>query len=288
MKRSLLAAALSVAAIGVPAALAADYADGLAPPGAPANAFPAPSRPVARIVTDTWHDEESRDKAGEAERVMNLLEVKAGLSVADIGAGSGYYTVRLARRVGPAGHVYAEDVVPEYLERLAQRVRSEGLAGEVTLVRGEPHDPRLPPNWLDLALLVHMYHEVQQPYGLLWNLRPALRPDAKVAIIDARKQTAAHGTPPDLLRCELAAVGYRQTAFHNLQESTYLAVFSPPTPEAAPASPEAIRPCTQGRPLPRTRGSERVGVKRSTSSETRTCGPKPGWRRRHHRRRCAR
>jgi len=155
--------------------------------------------------------------------------------------------VRLARRVAPTGHVYAEDVVPEYLERLSRRVASEGLAGSVTVVRGDPHDPRLPPDSLDLALLVHMYHEVQQPYGLLWNLRLALRPDAKVAIIDARKQTAAHGTPPDLLRCELAAVGYQQTAFYDLQEGTYLAVFAPPGPGAGPASPAAIRPCAPGR-----------------------------------------
>jgi SAM-dependent methyltransferase len=226
---------------------AADYENGVVPPGAPVSAFPPPSRPVARIVTDTWRNEQSRDQAGEAERVMNLLGVKPGIAVADIGAGSGYYTVRLARRVAPTGHVYAEDVVPEYLERLSRRVASEGLAGSVTVVRGDPHDPRLPPDSLDLALLVHMYHEVQQPYGLLWNLRLALRPDAKVAIIDARKQTAAHGTPPDLLRCELAAVGYQQTAFYDLQEGTYLAVFAPPGPGAGPASPAAIRPCAPGR-----------------------------------------
>ena len=226
---------------------AADYAEGLAPPGVPASAFPAPNRPVARIVTDTWHDEQSRDKVGEAERVMNLLSVKPGLTVADIGAGSGYYTVRLARRVAPTGHVYAEDVVPDYLERLAQRVRSEGLTGTVSLVRGDAHDPRLPPGSLDLALLVHMYHEAQQPYGLLWNLRPALKPNARVGVIDARKQTAVHGTPPDLLRCELAAVGYRQTAFYDLQESTYLAVFVPPGLGSRPASPAAIRPCTADR-----------------------------------------
>ena len=227
--------------------LAAGYVEGLAPPGAPASAFPAPGRPVAGIVTDIWHDEASRDRAGEAERVMNLLGVKSGLDVADIGAGSGYYTVRVARRVGPTGHVFAEDVVPDYLERLARRVASEGLAGSVTVVRGEPHDPRLLPGSVDLALLVHMYHEVQQPYGLLWNLRPALKPNARVAVIDARKQTEVHGTPPDLLRCELAAVGYRQTAFYDLQESTYLAVFAPPSPGSGPASPGAIRPCTPGR-----------------------------------------
>jgi len=227
--------------------LAASYVEGLAPPGAPASAFPAPGRPVARIVTDIWHDEDSRDRAGEAERVMNLLGVAPGLAIADIGAGSGYYTVRLTRRIGPTGHVFAEDVVPEYLERLARRVASEGLAGLVTVVRGEPHDPRLLPGSVDLALLVHMYHEVQQPYGLLWNLRPALRPGGHVAVIDARKQTEVHGTPPDLLRCELAAVGYRQTAFYDLQEGTYLAVFVLPNPPAGPASPAAIRPCAPGR-----------------------------------------
>jgi SAM-dependent methyltransferase len=216
---------LVLLAIMLPARLlAADYAEGLAPPGAPASAFPAPGRPVAGIVTDIWHDEASRDQAGEAERVMNLVDVKPGMAVADIGAGSGYYTVRLARRLGPTGHVFAEDVVPEYLARLAQRVAKEGLADRVTVVRGDPHD-------------------VQQPYGLLWNLRPALRAGAKVAIIDARKQTEVHGTPPDLLRCELAAVGYRQTGFYDLQEGTYLAVFAPPSPGAGPASPAAIRPC---------------------------------------------
>jgi SAM-dependent methyltransferase len=228
--------------------LAASYQEGLAPPGAPASAFPAPARPVAGIVTDIWRDEKSRDQAGEAERVMNLLGVKPGLVVADIGAGSGYYTVRLARRVGPAGHVFAEDVVPDYLERLAQRVTNEGLTATVTVVRGDPHDPRLPPGSVDLALLVHMYHEVQQPYGLLWNLRPVLRPGAHVAVIDARKQTEIHGTPPGLLRCELAAVGYRQTAFYDLQERSYLAVFMPLDPRQGPATPGAIRPCTPGRP----------------------------------------
>src|SRR5215472_11107459 len=140
---------------------AADYVDGLAPPAAPASAFPAPERPVAGIVTDTWRNERSRDQAGEAERVMSLLGVTNGTTVADIGAGSGYYTLRLARRVGPTGHVYAEDVVPEYLERLARRVASEGLTGPVPIVKGDPHDPRLAPDSLDLALLVHMYHEVQ-------------------------------------------------------------------------------------------------------------------------------
>jgi SAM-dependent methyltransferase len=236
-----------LALLAAPEIVAADYENGLAPPGAPASAFPAPSRPVAGIVTDIWRDERSRDAAGEAVRVMNLLGVGSGLAVADIGAGSGYYTVRLARRVGPGGHIYAEDIVPAYLARLAQRVASEGLGSSVTVVRGEPHDPRLPAASVDIALLAHMYHEVTQPYGLLWNLRPALRPGARVAVIDSRRITALHGTPPDLLRCELAAVGFRETAFYDLQDNTYLAVFIPLGPRDTPASPSAIKPCLPDR-----------------------------------------
>lgn len=210
--------------------------------GLAADAFPAPSRPVAAIVTDTWSSEDARDRAGEAERVMALLGVGPGMRVADVGAGSGYYTVRLSPRVGPGGRVYAQDIVAGYLRKLGARVRGERL-GNVTLVLGDPHDPRLPRDAVDLALLVHMYHEVEQPFGLLHNLRPALREGARVAVVDADRATSSHGTPPALLRCEMAAVGYRQVSFHDLGGgSGYLAVFAPPAPDALPA-PSSIRAC---------------------------------------------
>lgn len=216
----------------------------LAPAGVPARDFPAPSRPVADVVTDTWSSEDTRDRAGEADTVMALLRVRTGMRVADVGAGSGYYTVRLSRRVGPAGKVVAQDIMPEYLRRLRERVRREGLAN-VTLALGEPHDPRLPPASADLVMLVHMYHEVEQPYAFLHNLRPALRPGGRVAVVDLDRATARHGTPPGLLRCEFAAAGYRQTAMHTLPEgSGYLAVF---TPQGAVPEPRAIRAC----PAPR-------------------------------------
>ncbi len=105
---------------------------------------------------------------------MNLLGVTPGLVVADIGAGSGYYTVRLARRVGPTGHVFAEDVIPEYLERLARRIAGEGLAGMSPLFAASRTIHGCRPARLDLALLVHMYHEVQQPYGLLMEPAPGV------------------------------------------------------------------------------------------------------------------
>jgi SAM-dependent methyltransferase len=174
--------------------------DFMAPSGAPAEAFPKPKRPVADIVSPIWRGERERDAAGEPRQLVRLLGIKPGMTVADIGAGSGYYVVRLASIVGPNGRIIAQDVVPKYLRTLRNRVRDLGLQN-VTISLGEPHDPRLPAHLLDAAILVHMYHEIAQPYGLLYNLAPALKPGARVGIVDAIGPTSEHGTPPSLLRC---------------------------------------------------------------------------------------
>jgi SAM-dependent methyltransferase len=218
--------------------------DFTAPSGAPADVFPRPERPVADIVSPIWHGEKERDAAGEPRQLARLLGIKPGMTVADIGAGSGYYVVRLAPIVGPKGRIIAEDVVPEYLQDLRNRVRALGLQN-VTISLGEPHDPRLPAHSLDAAILVHMYHEVAQPYGLLYNLAPALKPGARVGIVDAIGPTVNHGTPPSLLRCELAAVGYHEIGFHPLAGSNaYLAIFAPPSDESR-TRPDAIIACRQ-------------------------------------------
>jgi SAM-dependent methyltransferase len=201
----------------------------LAGSGTPAAAFPKPDRPVADIVSPIWHDEKERDDADEPGQLVRLLGIRSGMTVADIGAGSGYYVVRLSPIVGPNGRIIAEDVMPEYLRGLRRRVRNLGLQN-VVISLGEPHDPRLPADSLDIAILVHMYHEIAQPYGLLYNLVPAFKPGARVGIIDAYGPTSEHGTPPDLLRCELAAVGYREVSLDRLTGSdAYLAIFAPPS-----------------------------------------------------------
>src|SRR5271155_4245376 len=218
--------------------------DFMAPSGAPAEAFPKPDRAVADIVSPIWHGEKERDAADEPRQVVGLLGIKPGMTVADIGAGSGYYVVRLAPIVGPNGRIIAVDVVPEYLRGLRKRVRDLGLQN-VTVSLGEPHDPRLPAHSLDAAILVHMYHEIAQPYGLLYNLAPALKPGAHVGIVDAIGPTSEHGTPPSLLRCELAAVGYREIGFHPLTgDNAYLAIFAPPS-DGGRTRPDAIIACTQ-------------------------------------------
>src|SRR5262245_43157437 len=105
------------------------------------------------------------------------------------------------------------------------------------------YDPMLPADSLDIAILVHMYHEITQPYGLLYNLVPALKPGARVGIVDAYGPTSEHGTPPDLLRCELAAVGYREISLHQLtSRDAYLAIFAPPS-VASRTRPEAMVAC---------------------------------------------
>lgn len=204
--------------------------------------FPTPDRPVAPIITPRYSTEEERDRLGEAERVMDRLGVKPGMRVADVGAGDGYYTVRLARRLGSGATIYAQDIEPRHLRELAKRLEREGIRG-VTVLRGTPGDPKLPPGSVGLAILSHMYHEIANPYEFLYRLQPALARGARVAIIDVDKPTQDHGTPPDLLRCELATLGYREVDFVPLLPADgYLGVFVPPETLPAPAS---IKPCKQ-------------------------------------------
>jgi ubiquinone/menaquinone biosynthesis C-methylase UbiE len=204
--------------------------------------FPAPDRPVAGIVSPEYSDEKTRDGHREAERVMNRLGIEPPQRVADIGAGLGYYTVRIAGRLGSGATIYATDVQPEYLDRLRARLAREGIGG-VTLILGLPRDPRLPPNSVDVAILSHMYHEIENPFEFLHRLQPSLAAGARVGIIDIDRPTQRHGTPPALLRCELAAVGYRQLDLISLAPADgYLAVFA--RPESLPPA-GAIRPCRQ-------------------------------------------
>ena len=216
-------------------------------PGSPASdaqfpvpepLFPAPDRPVAGLASGTWSDEDSRDDGGEAADVVRRLGIRPGMTVADIGAGSGYYTVRLSPVVGPKGRVIANDIIPDYLARLRKRAQAEGLSNiEFTL--GDAGDANLAKQSVDLALMAHMYHEISEPFALLWRLQDDLKPGARLAIMDSDRPTSRHGTPPALLRCELAAVGYRQISFNRLENGSYLAVFQP----AFRPDPAAIRPC---------------------------------------------
>lgn len=204
------------------------------------GSFPSADRPVAHIVSARWSNEEARDRLNEAGLVMDKAMIRPGMTVADIGAGEGYYTIRLAQRVGPDGRVLAEDISPPFRDALAERVARERL-DNVSVKLGEPSDPKLPPASFDRVLMVHMYHEIAQPYEFLWRLRPSLKPDGLVVVVDANRATRDHGTPPALLKCEFAAVGYTQVAMEEMRSAGgYLAAFRA---TGARPDPSAIRPC---------------------------------------------
>jgi SAM-dependent methyltransferase len=202
--------------------------------------FPEPERPVSKIVASRFADEPIRDRAGEARRIFEIADVSPGMKVADIGAGEGYLSVRLAPLVGPDGRVLAEDIVPATIHTLAQRVERERL-DNIAVRLGKPDDPLLPAHSFDRIFMIHMYQEIAQPYAFLWNIRPALVADGTVVVVDSERPTSEHGTPPTFLACEFAAVGYRRVAHVELPASkAYLSSFAPvgPRPE-----PSAITPC---------------------------------------------
>lgn len=177
-----------------------------------AREFPKAFRPVSAVTSNEFSNEDQRDNLGEAKVVMDLAQIGAGTTVADIGAGEGYYTVRLAERVGPKGRVLAQDIDKGAIQRLGQRVERERL-DNVSIKLGAAEDPRLPANSFDRVFMVHMYHEVTEPYAFLWNLRPALKPGGQVIVVDVDRPTDQHGIPPQLLFCEFDALGFRLVEF---------------------------------------------------------------------------
>ena len=202
--------------------------------------FPRAYRPISATKGNSFSTEAERDSLNEAQKVMDLAQIKEGSTVADIGAGEGYYTVRLGARVGRKGRVLAGDIDPQAIQRLGIRVEREHL-DNVSIKLGAPDDPRLPENSFDRIFLIHMYHEVSEPYAFLWRLRPALRPGGKVIVVDVDRPTGEHGIPPPLLFCEFASVGFRLSQFERKPElQGYYAQFETAGNRPVPA---AIKPC---------------------------------------------
>lgn len=206
------------------------------------NEFPKTGRPVAPIVNDSFSTEDVRDRTGEAEEVMRLAEVAPGMSVADVGAGEGYYTVRLSPIVGRRGRVLAQDIVRETRDRLAQRVQRERL-DNVAVSLGMPANPMLPQHSFDRIFLVHMYHEVTKPYEFLWNLRESLKPGGQVIVVDSDRPVKRHGMPPRQLMCEFAALGLKPARAVRLAGSdAYFTAFRVVSPRPRPGD---IKPCAE-------------------------------------------
>lgn len=174
-----------------------------------------------------------RDAWQQPGQIMDALGIADGAHVADIGAGGGWFTIRIARRVGPRGRVYAEDVQPQMIEAITRRVQREGLRNVVARV-GDDADPRLAASSLDAALIVDAYHEVRRPVTLLSNIRTALKPNGRLGIVNFRKDGVGPGPPldqrvdPDDVRRDAEQAGLRLISHETFLPFQYLLVFGKP------------------------------------------------------------
>jgi predicted methyltransferase len=160
-----------------------------------------------------WLERTERETEEDPTRALDLIDITAGETVADVGAGTGYFTVRLAARVGASGHVYANDIQPLFLKSIERRVAREHLAN-VTTVLGAVDDPKLPEGRIDVALLVDVYHELSEPQRMLQHLRRSLKPDGRLVLLEYRKEDPTIPIHPDHrmsiadVRLEVEAEGF--------------------------------------------------------------------------------
>ncbi len=189
-----------------------------------------PQRPTSTPYTGdlSIFETPGRDQRLQINRVMDLLGIKPGSSVADIGAGSGWFTVRAAKRVAPGGMVYAEDINPEAITYIRQRATKENLQN-VQPILGTPDDPKLAASSVDAVLMLKSYHEIAQPQVLLHNLAPALRPLAKIGVIDRNGDGADHGLNASVVIREMKEAGFSLVARYDFTKADgqdYFLIFS--------------------------------------------------------------
>jgi ubiquinone/menaquinone biosynthesis C-methylase UbiE len=140
------------------------------------------ARPMG-VAGAPWLDRAEREREEQPTRALQMMQIAPGMTVADIGAGSGYFTERLARLVGPAGRVFATDIQPGMIELLKRRLSAQTIQN-VSVILSEPSNPLLPPGAIDLALMVDVYHELGEPQTVLKHIRTALKPDGRLVLVE--------------------------------------------------------------------------------------------------------
>ena len=178
---------------------------------APMPAAPQAERPTSKPYSGdlSIFEYPDRDKKLHVDRVMDLLGLTPGKVAADIGAGSGWFTVRAAARVAPGGMVYAEDINPQAIDYITQRAAREKLEN-VRPILGTVDDTKLPDSSVDAVLILKTYHEFAHPIPLMEKLKPSLKPGAKIGIIDRNGDGADHGIMPEVVEREMAQAGFKR------------------------------------------------------------------------------
>ena len=181
------------------------------------DTHPVTKRPIAGVMGmggADWLTRPERAQEEQPEKALDALEIKPGSVVGDVGAGVGYFTEKLARRVGPNGKVYANDIQPEMLVQLRKNMAKLGI-GNVQTVVGAEDDPHLPANTLDLILLVDVYHEFSKPQAMLRHMRESLKPGGRLVLLEYRKEDPnvpireEHKMTVKQVRSELEPEGFR-------------------------------------------------------------------------------
>ena len=189
----------------------------------------APEHPTSTPYTGDLgvFEEPNRDKLLQIDRVLDTLRLHPGSTVADIGAGGGWFSVRAARRVAPDGHVIAEDINPHAVDSIRERAEREHLP-EITPLLGTPDDPKLTPNSLDAAVMLRVYHEIAHPPLLLSVLHEALKPGGRFGVIDHPGNGADHGIDAGVVRAEVERSGFRFVGLYDFtkgDQNDYMEVF---------------------------------------------------------------
>jgi len=196
---------------------------------------PISGRPIAGVMGHegaAWLERPEREAEEAPTKAVQALKLRPGQVVADIGAGSGYYTMLLRAAVGPGGRVYATDIQPEMLALIRRKIEKQRIEN-VELVLGTPTESRLPDAAIDLALMVDVYHELAQPQVFLRSLKRAIKPDGRLVLIEFRKESEWVPIRPEHkmsvrdARMELEAEGYRFERVIDVLPWQHILVFQP-------------------------------------------------------------
>jgi predicted methyltransferase len=217
MKRFLLT--LAVAALTWSAGYPYQAAPKAAPKAAAAKpgTHPVTGRQIAGVMGmggANWLVRPEREEEEHPEQALDEMRIRPGMKIADIGAGVGYMSLRMAKRVGPTGRIYAVDIQPGMLELLRQRAAAENITN-VEPILGETADPKLPPGQMDIVLMVDVYHELAQPQLMLRKIHEALKPDGRLILLEYRAEDpnvaiiAEHKMTVDQVRREIEAEGFQ-------------------------------------------------------------------------------
>jgi ubiquinone/menaquinone biosynthesis C-methylase UbiE len=230
--RGFAAALVAVACVGLTVAAPADYErKASASRGGTGKVYLG--REIARVASADSiprFERPQRQSEEQPERLIEALRLAGGETVADLGAGSGYYTFRLAKAVGPKGTVLAVEIQDEMLAALRKRA-AELRATNVGLVRGRADDPRLPAGRLDLVLLVHVYHELEYPYEVMTKTVQALKPAGRIVIVEHRAEgsdasaSPLHRMSEEQIVKEMEAVGLARLDTLDVAPSQHVLVF---------------------------------------------------------------